>query len=236
MSKPTVNRFTVLGERCSGTNFLIRAIQKNFTIEVTWDYGWKHFFGKSNYENSDATLFIGIVRDPYKWLNSFYRSPHHLQLDLRNNVTKFLNGSFWSIHDDSGQEILDDRNFLTGHRYTNIYECRKVKCQYLLDTMPMKVKNYILIRYEDLRDQYLSTLCQIQSFFSLTPKNAIFITIDTYKGEPNSEKFAVNESEILDRNEINCRLDFEIEQRLGYVNNLPPKLPRKIERPLDQRL
>ena len=40
-----VNNFTIYGERCSGTSYLEGIITKNFNAKITWDFGWKHFFG-----------------------------------------------------------------------------------------------------------------------------------------------------------------------------------------------
>ena len=62
-----IKKFTVFGERCSGTNFLEQAILQNFDLEITWDYGWKHWIGHHKFQNTeyeDETLFIGIIREP----------------------------------------------------------------------------------------------------------------------------------------------------------------------------
>ena len=69
-----VNKFTIYGERCSGTNYLESLMVNNFDVSITWDYDWKHFFGWHSLNNSDDTLFIGIVRNPVDWLNSFYKN------------------------------------------------------------------------------------------------------------------------------------------------------------------
>ena len=73
-----ITRFTIYGERCSGTNYLQELIELNFDVETTWDYGWKHFFGFNDLLNSDDTLFICIVRNPIDWINSLYKNKHHL--------------------------------------------------------------------------------------------------------------------------------------------------------------
>ncbi|AYV85711.1 MAG: hypothetical protein Satyrvirus33_1, partial [Satyrvirus sp.] len=115
-----ISKFTIFGERCSGTNFLEKAILTNFDIDITWEYGLKHFFGFNDYKNSDDVLFIGIVRDPYKWINSLYKTPHYLNKELRKrNPKTFLVKEFWS---DRGKrhghtEILEDRNIYTNNRY-----------------------------------------------------------------------------------------------------------------------
>ena len=40
-----LKKFTIYGERCSGTNYLEKIINLNFDVNVTWEFGWKHFFG-----------------------------------------------------------------------------------------------------------------------------------------------------------------------------------------------
>ena len=79
-----VKKYTIYGERCSGTNYLENIINVN----ITWDYGWKHFFGfqDDKLKKSDDTLFICIVRNLPDWINSFYREKYHLPL---NDIKKY---------------------------------------------------------------------------------------------------------------------------------------------------
>jgi hypothetical protein len=84
----------IYGERCSGTNYIANLIQENFDVELTKKYGHKHFFGfecKEKMKKANDTLFVCIVRDPIDWLNSLYKTPHHLI--NRNTITlkNFLN-------------------------------------------------------------------------------------------------------------------------------------------------
>jgi nicotinamide riboside kinase len=60
------------------TTIVKHLIEQNFNATVTWEFGWKHFFGFNNFSSTDDTLFIAIVRDPVEWFNSFYKQPHHL--------------------------------------------------------------------------------------------------------------------------------------------------------------
>lgn len=68
-----MNKYTIYGERCSGTTYLENIINMNFDANITYEYGWKHFFGFNELKNSDDTLFICIVRNLPDWINSFYR-------------------------------------------------------------------------------------------------------------------------------------------------------------------
>ena len=91
---------TIYGERCSGTNYLEQILLLNFNVNVVWKYGWKHFFGFNDLSNSDDTLFIGIVRNIYDWVNSLYRDKYHLPPELTKDTDTFLNNEFYSIFDD----------------------------------------------------------------------------------------------------------------------------------------
>ena len=179
-----IKYFTIYGERCSGTNFLLHAIEENFNLTFSNDYSWKHFFGHYSFEKNekeDETLFIGIIRHPIEWLDSFHKKMHHVPKKNKINIMTFLFNEFYSVNEHSN-EIMEDRHFLTKERYKNIFELRKVKNNYLIKEMPTLVKNYLLIRYEDLRDNYDVVLKFIQKKFNLIQKNTIFKKIDSYKG------------------------------------------------------
>jgi len=168
-------KYTIYGERCSGTNYLENIININFDVNITWEYGWKHFFGfqDDKLKNSDDTLFICIVRNLPDWINSFYRELHHLPLRYKNNMSEeekideFLNKEFWSFNDndmnrDTKKELMEDRNIYTGERYKNIFELRHTKIKWMLEDLPNKVKNCIFIRYKDLINDFDKTLLKIK--------------------------------------------------------------------------
>ena len=164
-----IKYITIYGERCSGTNYLEELINANFDIIIKWDYGWKHFFGVNDLTDSKDTLFIGIVRNPYTWINSFYRTPHHLPSQLKN-IDSFLNDEFYSIHDDN-IEIMNDRNIYTKERYKNIFDMRYTKIKFLTEDMYKLVDNYILITYENLIEDFHNTLHKIKNKGLIIKKN-----------------------------------------------------------------
>lgn len=204
-----ITKFTILGERCSGTNFLQKAITDNFDIDLTWEYGWKHFFGFSGYHNSDDTLFIGIVKNPYDWLNSLFTTPHHLPDVIKSDPVSFLTHEWYSLQNDYINELELDRNMHTNQRYNNIFQMRSVKTNYLLN-MHKNVKNFVLITYENLKNNFGDTLASIQSKFNLSRKHGLYINLTTFNGKP---------VEKLDRSIINANLDMRVESLLGYQKN-----------------
>lgn len=243
-----ITQATILGERCSGTNFLESALFRNFDLAVTWDFGWKHFFGFADYRDNCNTLFVGIVRDPHTWINSFFKIKWHLQPELKtDDIDTFLNAEFWSYNDgewhhmlpnvewsldakhwrhqrpnvkcitkEKGAEIMEDRNIYTKKRYKNIFESRQVKCRFLLEDMPLLVQNYILIRYEDLRDNYEEMLNKIKEKFNLRTNPGYPIHIKNHKGGDRTyvenTDYKISEEKVWDH----PHLDLSIEKNLGY--------------------
>jgi hypothetical protein len=197
-------KFTILGERNSGTNYLEKIIKNNYHLDATWEYGWKHFFGFSDYSNQENVYFFGIVRNFKDWANSTFQRPYHLQRDLRSNPENYLNLSFWSYFDEyrgpnttEGEEILEDRNMYTKERYKNIFESRETKLKFLIDEMPKKVNNYILIKYEDLLGNFDETMVNIEKTLGLTRKNKELINFP----KPNSSLSEIITKDMILNNE-----------------------------------
>jgi hypothetical protein len=165
-----LKKYTIYGERCSGTNYLQNIMSFNFDVKITWEYGWKHFFGfeDKKLNNSEDTLFICIVRNPVDWMNSLHRRQWHIANHLRTSVKSFLNEEFYSYNDKwsglkDGTEIMQDRNIYTGERYKNIFELRHTKIKWMLEDLPNKVKHCIFIKHEDLLNDFKNTLIKIKN-------------------------------------------------------------------------
>lgn len=158
-----LQRFTIYGERCSGTNFLQESIETNFDAEVTWAYGWKHFFGFADLSQSDDVLFIGIVRDAYEWINSLRRNPWHLSKEMLTDNDAFLNKEVRSFH-FNGAPIVAERHFSEERPFKNLYELRYEKCVYLHDVMPHKVRHYLFLRYEDLLQSFDECMAMVSRY------------------------------------------------------------------------
>ena len=99
MSK-IIKKFAILGERCSGTNFLEESITNNFNLEYTAEYGNKHFFCYNKYDTDTTTetLFIGIIRNPIYWINSFSKELYHVP-EINKELNNFLFNEFYSVEE-----------------------------------------------------------------------------------------------------------------------------------------
>ena len=174
-----IKKVSIYGERCSGTNYLQQLIETNFVVTVTFEYGWKHFFGFNDLSKTNDTLFIGIIRNPFDWINSLYRQQHHLPQHFRDNIDNFLNSEFYSVKNDNS-EFMSDRNIYTNKRYKNIFHMRYTKIKYLLEDMPDLVKHYIFIKYEDLLDDFSYTMNTIKNKGLSLKQDILFPTNITY--------------------------------------------------------
>jgi hypothetical protein len=221
-----IKKVTIYGERCTGTNYLENLLTENFDVKITWKYGHKHFFGFNDLSNTDDTLFIGIVRNPFDWLNSLYKSPWHIPKKIRKNITSFLNEEFYSVNDlpeirpiTNKKEIMKDRHIYTKKRYKNIFELRYTKLNFLMNDMPKLVKNYIFIRYEDLLENFENTLNKIRNKDLLVkptnfPKNIFYYKKNKDKKFNERDKNILIDKTIIKKNE---NFNTNIEKDLKYI-------------------
>lgn len=219
-----IKYFSVYGERCTGTNFLEQAIIENFQIELVWHYHYKHFFGfydftkkNSIIEDDNEVLFLGLVRDPVYWIDSFFKKKHHIPKENRINIQLFLNNEFYSVNEDK-KEIMEDRHIETGERYKNIFELRYIKNDYLINKIKTKVNNYLLIRYEDLNNHFEDIMNFLEKRFQLKRKHKDWIKINSYKGQKNKlfvQKPISLKAFIIQK--IRNSVNQEQEKSLGYL-------------------
>src|SRR3990167_1550674 len=226
-SSTEIKNFTVFGERCSGTNFVRQAIDVNFDISFVNDYGHKHFFGHTDYNYPNDTLFVCVIRDPIEWLGSLFDVPWHLPQGINSDPDNFINSEVYSIQDDPslpnhGEEIMQDRNIYTGGRYKNLFELRYTKLKFLIEDLPKKVKHCIVIKYEDLRDNYTETLERIAKLGVPIKKlySDIYpVPVVSHKGDNRQGTYVPKDHYSVPKESVLIHPDFklEYEQSLGYI-------------------
>ena len=235
-SNTEIRSFFVMGERCSGTKFLTLLIEKNFTHLHHEFYGQKHFIPwinppyvntKNNcalddasarcyYAGSDHCLFIVLVRDPYDWLRSFYNTPYHVDSVLCTNFRSFITHQW---HATEGAAPTDNCNPWTNAPFNNVMELRKYKSLNYLNLRHF-VKNYLLIRYEDLRNDQSGFLDFLISTYQLDLK-AKPTLIDRYVGHNKESTVRFKPTEyfiprLQDINHINREIDWNLEYDMGF--------------------
>lgn len=205
---------TIYGERCSGTNYLAALLTTNFDVDVCWKHGWKHFFGFNDLSTSDDTLFVGIIRNPYDWINSLYRDKHHLPLINTSCVDSFLNNEFYSIFKD-GREIMSDRNIYTKKRYKNIFDMRHTKNKFLIEDMPKLVKNYLLITHESLLYDFTNTMNKLTNKGLHIKSNITFpLNIIHYKQQKHKLFIVNNKPNHISKEQVIHKFNMHYEKML----------------------
>ncbi|MCE5317029.1 MAG: hypothetical protein LLG04_06655 [Parachlamydia sp.] len=216
-------RLAILAERCSGSNYVEGLILSNFE-NLDPDYTiHKHFppwIWKAR--KTDSTLFVVIFRNPYDWLRSLHRIPHHADRSLWNIPFSQFIRSQWvlTVHDPITMKLgnpLVDRNPHTGQPFKNVMKLRTEKIKTML-RIRKSVKNIYCVQYETARDYPKEVLQEIQKLYSLkaTP---IYHPVVHYQANAQSRiyeprKYAAISGEDLAH--INAHLDKRIERKIGY--------------------
>ena len=135
-----IRRVQVYGQRCSGTNALIKLIEANFPeLAFTEEYGFKHWLVPEWVSLPSDVLALVIVRRPNQWLRSLHRNPWHADCDLKKlHFSNFIrapwervwNDDFWGVspnRDFYHTPIIEERCPSTGRPFANAIAKRTAK-------------------------------------------------------------------------------------------------------------
>lgn len=235
----------IFGERNSGTNYLLTLLKMNVVnqdVEFGFKFGWKHGFtnrGKIHGEPTGEVLFLLITKNPYAWLVSMNRKPHHAPQLYFKNLSEFLR-SEWACYHGKGyqlrakqlnidpvkpeEEMMNERDPVTKLRFKNVIELRNAKNRYHLE-LERLVENFQHLRYEDLLKDPNSMLQKIACRFTMKLKSN-FQDSAGHHGLNPSKRFDSHryyqEGEYLrafipsDLSFVNNSLDWDLENKLGY--------------------
>lgn len=170
----TIERIQVIGERCSGTNWIENLLRTNFNIHVaSGGLCWKHFPTNLHEltERSDV-LFLFTTRNVVDWTLSFYRTPHHVpSIDHRKNLLHFVSHSPWRSCDKHGDELVGDRDQCTKDRYRNVLDMRAKKHRWWKQCSE-GLPHAVWIRYEDVLDDTPRFLSGLQRAYNLKRRDS----------------------------------------------------------------
>ncbi|WP_333847625.1 hypothetical protein [Phaeobacter italicus] len=157
---PVLN-YQVLGERCSGTNFLDQLILQNFTHARPRYEMWKHAFPNFIAAPSDV-VFVVIFREPYGWLESMYGKPWHSRPELRALAfSDFIRSEWQSIVDvpqwfdlprsspAENQPLNQDLHPITGRPFANLLDLRRAKAEALL-SLPLRGAKVVFTTHDEV--------------------------------------------------------------------------------------
>jgi len=204
-----INNFTIYGERHSGTNLLESLVKQSLRLPITWEFGWKHFFGFVKYQqivDAKETLFFAITRNPYDWIMGMSKQPYHVPKENERPIKNLLLNEWVSI-DDYRKEIKEDRHYLIGRKYKNIFEMRKNKLQYIINYMPKFCNNLCITTYEHITENTTSSVQILSKYFGLQSdikKLPLIWSRNKYDISPETKEI------------IDSQIDWNLEGFFGY--------------------
>jgi hypothetical protein len=215
-----ITNIQLYAERHTGSKWLVELLEGCFGVKDVWSLGWKHWFpewDKIEKINQDDYLFIVLSRDPYDWLTSMKRTPHHAHKSLKQlDWNEFLNKEWISVWEKRDvpwipdkfekTEMIHERNPDTGERFKNVIELRNYKNREFL-SLKDKVKYVHYVRYEDMLKSAVGVINKIAREYPIRPIRPI-------RPEPHFNTKPHIPKEILEI--INNNIDWELEEKLGY--------------------
>lgn len=222
----------VRGERCSGTNYLYSLLKNNFPdIQFSKDFGWKHDFldvrTPKIYEQEKYLMFI-IFRNPYDWVQSLHKNPHHIHPKLRNKpFSEFIRSEWHSIIEGFDEynldglsvtnELLLERNPITLEKIENVLQLRNYKnknflgYKHIFDNIEYVNLEYLQNNWEEYLKLINNKYFRLENF---SPKNQIY-----YKGNSSFGEFIIKKYNHLNDEDIvfiQNNLCHKTEELVGY--------------------
>ena len=97
-SKP-INTFFVMGERCSGTNYLNWIVNRNVQVTSLGIEYWKHGFPVFDAIPRRMAIIVSY-RNAISWLLSLYANPWHTSSEMQTlNFSQFIRHPWETVID-----------------------------------------------------------------------------------------------------------------------------------------
>lgn len=225
-----IDRFQVLGDRCSGTNYVSHLLERNFPeLAPCEELGWKHGFIDRRTCASPGLLTVVVYRHPVRWMQSLYRNPfqiapsqHQLPFD---QFIRCQWSPVWTEENTDGTTTLipiqGDMYPHTTTPFENICRMRSVKIGYLeeLSELPCQI---VFLRYEDANRAPRKVLAEIASAFDLHPVRR-YRPVHEYKGVRSVRYRPARYPQMAteDLAFVRSELDICQEVRIGYDLDAP---------------
>ena len=193
MSRHCFRRFQVYGQRCSGTNALIKLLEQNLEdLHFTEDYGFKHWLLPAQIEIPDDVFVIVIARRPDHWLRSLHATPWHAHPDLKAmDFSEFIRSEwrtvwdedFWGMdsqHPNFGRPITQEMCPEARAPFCNPIAMRTAKLQNWVSTAS-RARGHLLINHAELVADPRGVLLRIACASQTRTRDAMK-PVSSYKG------------------------------------------------------
>lgn len=225
-------RYQVLGERCSGTNFLDNLIAANFAMKRSYAMAWKHGFPDILAAPKDV-VFVVIFREVFGWLQSMYGKPWHSTEEIRAlPFADFIRSEWRSTVDapehfrlesgDSriGQPLNYDLHPITGQPFASLVELRNAKAESLL-SLPARGARVIYCTLDSVTRDPQATVRRIAAETGLDPSAEVSVPQGHYGWSWQDRTVGARKGEDLfgpeDRDWVLRTVDPALEQRMGFT-------------------
>lgn len=217
----------IFGERCSGTNYVAQLLRRNaWGLRPTDRHGWKHGFCDDVKGPEDDTLFVLVVRDPFEWATSLWRTPWHAAQPLRDATFSEFVRMEWRCEwgrdmelaaDDPriGTEMTHEHDPSTGSRFVDVLALRAAKLRSHL-ALASRVRRFAVVRYEDAAASPRACCAELLGSHSVR-RWPWFRAVRTWKG--GADPFVPKPRQPMSREDalwIASRLDHDLERAIGY--------------------
>lgn len=191
-----------------------------FAITSRWNLGWKHCLAplpsavRSMRGYRDSLLFVTLTKNPYSWLVSLHRHPHHYRSEL-GTFQQFLSAPWATVRREN-----------TVSEYPNpITMWNEKNAAYLRLAAEMPTVN---LRYEDLLADPERTVVQLATRYSISMSRPDFANvIASTKEREGAKDFSYYQNYYLHEqwraklqasalHTINRYLDFDLMRQFGY--------------------
>jgi hypothetical protein len=223
--------FFVIGERCSGTNFLQALLEENTDLYPSNEYGWKHGFPMFPAVSANAIAFV-IFRNAIDWLRSMYGKPWHTSPMMRKlPFREFIRCRWDTIVDATvhfalpdgdpreGEVLQYDRHPITGRAFGDILDLRREKLNAHLGMLNREI-NTVLCTHEYLSREPEAFIKQIGEAFAVSSAGRFSMPKGRFGWPWPKQMRAVDlppaRLEAEDRAYVLSRLDLALEARIGY--------------------
>jgi len=229
-----IRAIQVYGQRCSGTNVLIRSIEANLgRAAFTESYGFKHWFVPEQVLYPRDVMVLTVARDPVDWVRSLHRQPWHAHPELKRlDFSDFIrapwhsywDSEFWGVEDDHpvlGREMLHERCPHTGERFANPLAKRTAKLRHW-SGLHDRAHHVALLGYDSFLADPAGVIADLASATGLATADP-FIAQDSYKGQGRRTftPTAYPPVSDADLDHIHAWLDPAVEARFGFSINEP---------------
>ncbi len=234
-----IDHFQIFGERRTGTNYVNRLLADNLDARSTTKYGWKHGYPTMPCIAASGLVVI-VVREPLGWLSSLHNRaftishegldfPRFLRAEWYDRYRpKDFGHARWGydgMHRASGVANQIDRHPITGKRFRNPLELRKVKSACFLGLLNREC-NAVLVDYDTAKDRPGGVIDDVSRLFGISTKGRHHVPGHVgAKGRPK-ERVRTDDISDADFDFILSRLDHDQEARLGYASCLEPRKTR----------